>query len=91
VWLAPTEARVTKELTGVGIYSKYKIEGLLRADTKGRGEFYRIMREVGAFSANDIRELEEREPIEGGDSYLQPMNMEPLGTEGTDDAPDDAA
>ena len=91
VWLAPAEARVTKELTGDGIYAKYVVEGLLRGDTTARGEFYRIMREVGAFSANDIRELEERGPIEGGDSYLQPLNMAPLGSEGTGNAPDNAA
>lgn len=96
IWLAPTEARITKELTGPGIYSKYKVEGLLRGDTQSRAEFYNVMRQVGAFSANDIRELEDLEPVDGGDTYLQPMNMEPLGTTGTDDegepdASDDAA
>jgi HK97 family phage portal protein len=91
VWLAPTEARITKELTGPGIYAKYKVEGLLRGDTAARAEFYNTMRQVGAFSANDIRELEELEPIDGGDTYLQPLNMAPLGSEGTTDAPDNAA
>jgi HK97 family phage portal protein len=91
VWLKPTEARVTKELSGPGIYSKYKVEGLLRGDTQSRAEFYNVMRQVGAFSANDIRELEDLPPIEGGDTYLQPLNMAPLGSEGTPDAPDDAA
>lgn len=91
VWLKPTEARITRELCGGGIYAKYKIEGLLRGDSKSRAEFYNTMRNVGAYSANDIRALEDMPPIDGGDSYLQPMNMEPLGTEGTDDAPDNAA
>jgi HK97 family phage portal protein len=91
IWLKPAEARVTRELCGPGIYAKYKIEGLLRGDSKSRAEFYNVMRQVGAFSANDIRELEDLPPVEGGDTYLQPMNMEPLGTEGTEDAPDDAA
>ena len=91
VWLKPTEARVTKELTGSGIYAKYKIEGLLRGDSRSRAEFYNVMRQVGAFSANDIRELEDMEPIDGGDSYLQPLNMAPLGSEGTDNAPDNAS
>jgi HK97 family phage portal protein len=91
VWLKPTEARVTKELCGTGVYAKYKIEGLLRGDSKARAEFYNVMRQVGAFSANNIRELEDLPPIDGGDTYLQPMNMEPLGTEGTEDAPDDDA
>lgn len=80
-WLAPTEARITKELLPQGRRAKYKIEGLLRGDTLARAEFYRVMREVGAFSANDIRELEDMTPVEGGDMHLQPMNMMPLGTD----------
>jgi HK97 family phage portal protein len=84
-WLRPTEARVTKELTGAGIYAKYKIEGLLRGDSTARAGFYNVMRQVGAMSANDIRELEDSAPIDGGDTYLQPMNMAPLGSEGTND------
>lgn len=90
-WLAPTEARVTKELCGTGVYARYKVEGLLRGDTAARGVFYNVMRQVGAFSANDIRALEELPPVEGGDTYLQPLNMAPLGTEGTPNAPDNAA
>lgn len=88
-WLAPTEQRITKELTGSGEYAKYRSEGLLRGDSAARGVFYRVMREVGAMSANDIRELEDRPPVSGGDSYLQPLNLVPLGTtpdEGTSDA-----
>lgn len=80
-WLAPTEARITKELLPDGRRAKYKIEGLLRGDTMARAEFYRVMREVGAFSANDIREFEDLTPVEGGEMYLQPMNMMPLGTD----------
>lgn len=80
-WLAPTEARITKELLPDGRRAKYKIEGLLRGDTMARAEFYRVMREVGALSANDIREYEDMTPVEGGDMYLQPMNMMPLGTD----------
>lgn len=83
-WLAPTEQRVTKELLPADRRAKYTVEGLMRGDTKARAEFYRIMREVGAFSANDIRELEDMTPIEGGDTYLQPMNMAPLGSTPTD-------
>jgi len=80
-WLAPAEQRITKELLPSDRRAKYNLEGLLRGDTQSRAEFYRVMREVGAFSANDIRELEDRTPVEGGDTYLQPLNMVPLGTE----------
>ncbi|MEV4173991.1 phage portal protein [Nonomuraea sp. NPDC049709] len=88
-WLAPTEQRITKELLGAATEARYKIEGLLRGDSRARAEFYRVMREVGAFSANDIRDLEDLPPVDGGDTYLQPMNMAPLGSDPT--SPDEPA
>lgn len=89
-WLAPTEQRITRELVPPGRYAKYTVEGLLRGDSAGRAEFYRVMREVGGFSANDIRELEDRPPVADGDGYLQPLNLAPLGTRpGTDDGDDE--
>lgn len=84
-WLAPTEQRITRELLLPNQYAKYKVEGLLRGDSTARAGFYRIMREVGAFSANDVRELEDMPPIPNGDSYLQPLNMAPLGSENDPD------
>jgi HK97 family phage portal protein len=84
-WLAPTEQRITKELTGSGVYAKYSAQGLLRGDSAARAAFYRVMREVGAFSANDIRDKEDLPPVDGGNTYLQPLNMAPLGSEGTQD------
>lgn len=80
-WLTRFEQRITRELVpGPTTYAEYAVEGLLRGDSTARANFYRIMREVGALSANDIRELENMTPVEGGDMYLQPMNLEPLGT-----------
>jgi HK97 family phage portal protein len=90
-WLTPTEQRVTKELLPKTQYAKYQLGGLLRGDSAARAVFYRAMRDTGAFSANDIRDLEELPPIEGpeGDMYLQPMSMAPLGSDPT--AADDGA
>lgn len=84
-WLTPTEQRVTKELLPKTQYAKYQLGGLLRGDSQARAVFYRAMRDTGAFSANDIRDLEELTPIEGpeGDMYLQPMSMAPLGSDPT--------
>lgn len=82
--LAPTERRITKELLRPeGLYAEYSVEGLLRGDTTSRAQFYRVMREVGAYSANDIRALENRPPIENGNTYLQPVNLAPLGSDPT--------
>ncbi|MET9957041.1 phage portal protein [Streptomyces sp. NPDC006339] len=84
-WLTPTEQRVTKELLPASQYAKYALQGLLRGDSEARAIFYRAMRDVGAFSANDIRSLEDMPPITDGtgDTYLQPMAMAPLGSDPT--------
>jgi len=33
---------------------------------------------IGAMSVNEIRALEDMDPIEGGDVHMVPMNMTPL-------------
>jgi len=80
-WLTPTEQRVTKELLPPSLYAKYQMGGLLRGDSAARATFYRAMRDVGAYSANDILDLEDKPPLEGpeGDLRLQPLYMAPLG------------
>jgi HK97 family phage portal protein len=80
-WLKPTEARATKELTGSGIYAKYKLEGLLRGDTQARAEFYTAMRNAGVFNADEIRGYEDLPPIPdgAGQTYLIPLNMAQAG------------
>lgn len=81
-WLTPTEQRLTRELLRpdpAEPYAEYTVDGLMRGDSQARAIFYRIMREVGALSANDIRRLENEPPVNGGDVYLQPLNLTPLG------------
>lgn len=82
-WLTPTEQRVKKELLDSGQYAKYQLGGLLRGDSSARATFYRAMRDTGAFSADDIRELEDLKPVGGreGDMRLQPTYMAPLGSD----------
>ncbi|MFD5875699.1 phage portal protein [Streptomyces sp. NPDC060322] len=90
-WLTPTEQRVTKELLPKNVYAKYQLGGLLRGDSAARATFYRAMRDVGAFSANDILGLEDQPPITGpeGDMRLQPLYMAPLGYDPSIKAPAD--
>ena len=57
------------------------MDGLLRGDYKSRMEGYAIGRQNGWLSANDIRSLEDMNPIEsaeGGDLYLINGNMTTL-------------
>lgn len=66
------------------------MEGLLRGDIRSRYEAYTKGRQWGWISANDVRRFENLAPIEGGDAYLQPLNMTEVGatqqTEENDDA-----
>lgn len=61
-------------------YAKFNMAWLLRGDNTARAAFYTAMRNAGVYSVNDIRDLEDLNPIPNGDTYLQPANMVPLGT-----------
>jgi HK97 family phage portal protein len=58
-----------------GRYLEFKIDTLLRGDAKTRAEAYATGRQWGWLSVNDIRRLENMNPIPNGDIYLQPSNM----------------
>ena len=57
------------------MFIEHDLSGLLRGDVEARFEAYRVGREGGWLSANDIRAMENMSPIEGGDAYLRPLNM----------------
>ena len=62
-------------------FIRFKVGGLLRGVYKNRMEGYAIERQNGWLSANDIRSLEDMNPIEveeGGDLYLINGNMTTL-------------
>ncbi len=61
-------------------YLRFNLDALARGDLKSRYEAYAIARQWGWASANDVLDLEDRNPIENGDIYLHPMNMVPAGT-----------
>ena len=63
-----------------GIVVEFNLEGLLRADSKGRSEFYQKMTQIGAMTINEVRALENLPPVPGGDvprmqSQNIPINM----------------
>lgn len=58
---------------------KFNVNGLLRGDSAARAQFYQTMFNLGAYSPNDIRGLEDENPVEGGDQYfVQGNNCVPL-------------
>lgn len=86
--LGPLAARIEQAmmrclLTAEGrrtLFIEHDLSGLLRGDVQARFNSYRIAREIGVLSANDIRRRENEPPIENGDVYLQPLNLAPIGT-----------
>lgn len=62
------------------LYIEHDLAALLKGDVQARFEAYRIGREIGALSPNDIRRRENETPIPGGDVYHQPANWVPLGS-----------
>lgn len=58
-----------------GYYFEFKVDSLLRGDIQSRYTAYGLARQWGYLSVNDIRRLENMDPVPGGDIYLQPLNM----------------
>jgi HK97 family phage portal protein len=61
-------------------FFRHDFSELLRGDMKARFDAYRVGREIGVYSANDVRRLENEAPISNGETYNQPANWAPLGT-----------
>lgn len=67
------------------LFVEHDLAGLLRGDMKARYESYRIGREWGWLSPNEIRGWENLPEIDGGGEYLSPLNMTPLNERGRTD------
>jgi HK97 family phage portal protein len=60
-------------------YIEHDLSGLLRGDLTTRYTAYRVGREGGWLSANEIRAFENMSRIPDGDEYVQPLNMGLVG------------
>lgn len=59
-------------------FAEHVIEGLLRGDSQARGNFYQQAINNGWMTPNEVREAENRNPMEGGDRLFVPLNLLPL-------------
>ncbi len=82
-WLVAWEAAITRDLilAPQRFFIEHDVSRLLRADQKTRFETYMIGRQGGWLSINEIRRMENLNPIDGGDEHLEPLNMKPVGTD----------
>lgn len=57
------------------IWPGFVLEGLMAGDPSKRAAFYTALTNLGAMSPNEVRVAENRNPRDGGDEYLTPLNM----------------
>ncbi len=73
-WLKRIEQSIVKDLLTPAerarFYPKFAVEGLLRADSAGRAAFYAAMVNNGILTRDEVRELEDREPLGGNAAVL---------------------
>ena len=66
------EAAFSRLLPG-DAFIKFQFGDLLRADLATRVQSYSVGTQAGFYSTNDIRRLEDMEPVEQGDQYRVPL------------------
>ena len=80
-WLVNWEQEIkNKLLPDDDLFAEFLVDGLLRGDTVSRYQAYAVARQNGWMNADDIRELENMNPLPNGEGeiYLAPLNMQPL-------------
>lgn len=81
-WLVRWEHAIRQQLIPDAsrdeLFAEFNVDGLLRGDAETRAEFYRTGFQNGFFSPNDIRKMENLNPVDGGDTYYRPLNMTPI-------------
>lgn len=58
-----------------GLRVKFNTNSLLLSDKKTQAEYYKTMVHLKSMTPNEVRDLEDMNPIEGGDVPFYPLNM----------------
>lgn len=75
-WCRRIEQAIGRDLiTDDTLYAKFNMNALLRGDSAARQAFYASALQNGYKSINEVRALEDDNPIEGGDKYRVQLNM----------------
>jgi HK97 family phage portal protein len=79
-WEQSMDAQLLDEDESTSLFFKFEVNGLLRGDNETRAEFYAKALGSGGhhpwMTPNEVRELEDRNPMEGGDELAQPKNSQ---------------
>jgi len=86
-WIVAWEQELKRKLmpkrgrTAGQFFAKFDVRRLFYPDAASRSKFYGTGRQWGFLNGNDIRELEDMDPIPGaaGSAYWMPVNMQDAG------------
>jgi len=77
-WYRRWEQAIGKDLiTSDRQFAEFLTAAFLKGTTKERFDAYAIAIQWGWLSVNDVRRIENLNPVAGGDVYLRPLNMTP--------------
>gem|GEM_PF-5626605 len=80
-WLVGWEQAIQRDLIvhKSSQFVEFLTAALMRGTTKERYEVYSVAINAGIMSVNEVRRLENLNPRAGGDVYMAPLNMAPVG------------
>jgi len=84
-WLVRWEQEIARKLLPIksDLFAEHLVDGLLRGDTEARFNAYRTAILAGWMSRNEARAIENLNPVEGLDTFLEPLNTGPVGPKPT--------
>jgi HK97 family phage portal protein len=90
-WEQCLDLRVLTDGQRGNFFFRYDLDALKRGDRQSRFDTYSRARQWGIYSVNEIRRMEDMNPIDGGDEFLRPANMQVIGAPPQDADPSPAA
>lgn len=80
-WVSLWEQAIERDLLSedeqrAGYFARFSFEGLLRGSSEARAAFYKSAINDGWMSRNEVRRLEDLNPVDGLDEMLRPLNMQ---------------
>jgi HK97 family phage portal protein len=78
-WLTRFEQELNRKLFPRSpFYTQFKVQGLMRGDSKARSEYYASGHQNGWLTTNEIRRFEDLPPVPGGDTLFVQTNLAPM-------------
>ena len=77
-WLKLWEQQINLKLLDERHYAEFDVNALVRGDYQSRTRGYATLLQNGVLTINEVRALENRNPVPGGDTHHIQLNMQPI-------------